>query len=88
MQQVQKLSTALEGLIRTIEDSSEPEEVKRPLIEVVADSQAEIEKTKPNSVKLKGLLGGLAITVQTLGSLGAAWEMVKAAASAAGIILP
>ncbi len=56
------------------------------LIAVVADAKTEAEASKPNKLKLASLLNGAATGVQVLGSAPTAWELVKAAGKAVGLL--
>lgn len=56
------------------------------LSSVVSEAIAEAEAPKPNKIKLSGLLNGTATGVQALGSVPAAWELVKAAGKAIGLM--
>lgn len=64
--------------------SSTKEETKEMIYEV----KAEVEKPKPNGIKLRSLLFGIGTTVQSLASMKPAYEALKTAASAIGIHLP
>jgi hypothetical protein len=64
--------------------SSAKEETK----ELIDKVKSEVEKPKPNGIKLGSLLLGIANTVQSLASMKPAYEALKTAASAIGIHLP
>jgi hypothetical protein len=55
------------------------------LTEIVDDAETEMNKGKPNLAKLKGLLSGIASTVQTVAAAQPAYEAVKAALSVLGL---
>jgi hypothetical protein len=54
---------------------------------MVADSKAELAKPTPNKSKLAALLGGVAVTIQTVASLRPAYDAVKGALALLGIRL-
>jgi hypothetical protein len=56
--------------------------------ELVTESSQELEKDKPNSLKVRGLLSGIAASIQTTASLKPAYESLKVAAGFIGISLP
>jgi hypothetical protein len=56
--------------------------------ELIYEVKSEVEKPKPNGIKLRYLLFGIATTVQSLASMKPAYEALKTAASAMGIHLP
>jgi hypothetical protein len=58
------------------------------LVEVMEDVRAEIAKPQPNGVRVKSLLTGLALSIQTAGALKAAYDALKTALLALGITLP
>ena len=55
---------------------------------LVSEAEAEIQEAQPNLVKLRGMLSGIAATVQTLGASRAAMEALKAAGALVGLALP
>lgn len=55
---------------------------------LVGEAEAEIQESQPNLVKLRGMLSGIAATVQTLGASRAALEALKAAGALLGLDLP
>ncbi|MDO8271263.1 MAG: hypothetical protein Q7U82_04980 [Gammaproteobacteria bacterium] len=61
---------------------------KDEVIELVAESEQELKKDKPNFTKLKGALAAIAGTVQTTASLKPAYEALKVASGLIGINLP
>lgn len=54
---------------------------------LVTEAEEEIEADQPNHVKLRGMLSGIAATIQTLGSAGNALEALKAAGALLGLSL-
>ena len=61
---------------------------REQIAEVVTDLKDEIQKEKPNAVKLRGGLSALATTIQTMGSAKGAYELLKAGATLFGLHLP
>ncbi len=55
---------------------------------MIADSKAELTKPNPNLTKLGSILMGAAATIQTAGSLTAAYAVLKGALAMVGITLP
>jgi len=67
------------------------EELKRQataadLTGVIVKAKAEARSSRPNKFKLASLPGGAATGVQVLRSMPAAWELVRAAAKAIGLM--
>lgn len=62
------------------------QQAEADLTSLVADAKAEAEAPKPNKLKLASLLGGAATGVQVLGSVPTAWELVKSAGKALGLM--
>jgi hypothetical protein len=68
--------------------------VERPSLEhtqaaeLVREAQAELLQSNPNMLRVRGVLFGIATTVQTLGSAAAAYQLLRAAAAAVGMQLP
>lgn len=58
------------------------------VVELVTEAKAEVGKGQPNALKLRTLLGGIGMTIQTLGSAGAAYLLLKGAAALIGVHLP
>jgi hypothetical protein len=56
--------------------------------DVIREVQAELAGTQPNVHKIRGLLPAIAITIQTLGSAGPAYGLLKAAAALIGLHFP
>jgi hypothetical protein len=61
-------------------------EQREQATELVTDVIAAVKAEKTNGAKVAGLLGGLATSVQTVASLRGAWEMVRTAAIAVGLL--
>lgn len=57
-------------------------------LELIADVEHEIKRDKPNSLKIRGALQGLAITVQTISAAPQAYQLLKGAAALLGLQLP
>ncbi|AMR80497.1 hypothetical protein A2G96_21870 [Cupriavidus nantongensis] len=86
--QLAGLKSALEAVLAELTKANLPEDEREEAKELVRTTIAETEKQKPNKLSLKSLLGGIATTMQTLGSTSDAYTAVKAAATVAGITLP
>ena len=56
--------------------------------ELVAEATAEAQKEQPNALKLRAVLGGIGMTIMTLGSAHEAYNLLKAAAALIGLRLP
>lgn len=83
-----RLVEALRRLREELGRNSEASEEQREQgTELVTDVMAAVTAEKPNGPKISGLLGGLASTVQTVASLRGAWEFVRDAATAIGIMV-
>lgn len=84
--QIQK---ALEEIISQL---SQPEvetpSPKDELIEVVQESQVEVQKEKPNVTRLRSLLTTVGTSIQVVSSLKPAYETLKQALTFLGISLP
>lgn len=61
---------------------------KGELLEVVQDSQVELQKEKPDVTRLKSLLTGIGTSIQMVSSLNPAYETLKHALTFIGISLP
>lgn len=61
---------------------------KGELLEVVQESQVELQKEKPNVTRLKSLLTGVGTSIQVVSSLKPAYETLKQALTFIGISLP
>jgi hypothetical protein len=82
-----KLVEALEALRNEVERNPEATaDQKEQATELATDVIAAVKAEKTNGAKVAGLLGGLATTVQTVASLRGAWEMVRTAAIAVGLL--
>lgn len=82
-----RLVVALEGLRQAIHQSTEvTSEQREHGTELIGDVIKSVTAEKPNVPKVAGLMGGLATTVQTVASLRGAWDFVRDAAVALGIL--
>ena len=61
---------------------------KGELIEVIQESQTEIQKAKPNVTRLRSLLTTIGTSIQVVSSLKPAYETLKQALTFLGISLP
>lgn len=60
----------------------------KEVVEVIADVRNEVQRPRPNRLRLTQLASGLATTIQTLGSMRPAYDLLKAALAPLGILLP
>lgn len=82
-----RLVETLEALQSEIQRNPEATtEQREQATELTTDVITAVKAEKPNGAKVAGLLGGLATTVQTVASLRGAWEMVRTAAIAVGLL--
>ena len=86
--QLAGLKSALEAVLIELAKANLPADEREDAEELVQTIIAEVQKEKPNKLSLKSLLGGVATTIQTLGSTSEAYTALKAAATVAGITLP
>jgi hypothetical protein len=85
----QELLNALDIVLKAITDGSEFNgHIKDETKDIIEETKFEVEKQKPNGIKVTSLLFGLATTVQSIASMKPAYEALKTAASAIGIYLP
>ncbi|MEZ0330382.1 MAG: hypothetical protein ACAH07_02535, partial [Methylophilaceae bacterium] len=85
--QLAGLKAALEAVHVELTKANLSDDV-REAKELVQITIAEVDKDEPNKFSLKSLIIGVATTIQTLGSTGEAYNLLKLAASAAGILIP
>lgn len=84
-----QIRKALEEIISTLTRSEvQTPSPKAELIEVVQESQLEIQKEKPNVTRLKSLLTTVGTSIQVVSSLKPAYETLKQALTFLGISLP
>jgi hypothetical protein len=76
--------TRIESLLPAIDDES----LRPRLQELVRAGREEGRRPTPDGNRLRGILGGIATAVQTLGSAAPAYQFVKAALLPHGLILP
>ena len=83
-----QLAEALRAARASLESDPSPESQERSqALSLVTEAEEEIEANQPNHVKLRGMLSGIAATVQTLGSAREALEALKAAGALLGLSL-
>lgn len=83
-----RLVEALDALRQSLQANAEATPEQRAQgDELSGDLIAAVKADKPNGPKIAGLFGGLATTLQTVASLRPAWELVRDAAIAAGILI-
>ena len=77
-------------LVKAAADSVEslPGCQKEEFVELVVEAETEVKKERPNRLKLGTALTGIATTIQTVGSMSAAYEVLKRALMFCGINLP
>lgn len=84
-----QIRKALEEIKLTLNQSEvETPLPKGELIEVVQESQEELQKEKPNVTRLRSLLTTVGTSIQVVSSLGAAYGTLKQALTFLGISLP
>ena len=72
----------------SLESDPGPESMERSqALSLVSEAEEEIEQGQPNHMKLRGMISGIAATVQTLGSARDAVEALKAAGALLGLSL-
>jgi hypothetical protein len=74
------------ALLQEIDDATAPE--KQDVLQVMSDAETELSKEAPNKTKLRGLLMGAAITIQTIPAMQPAYQAIKAAVLQIGFHLP
>ena len=83
-----QLAEALRAARTSLERDPSPESQERSqALLLVDEAELEIETDQPNHLKLRGMLSGIAATVQTLGSAREALEALKAAGALLGLSL-
>jgi len=82
---VQALEHVRQDLIRVTEVAGFS---RQEVVELVDDARTELEKSRPNGLRLTNILTGIATTIQTAGSLQPAYQALKAALLPLGIFLP
>jgi hypothetical protein len=76
----------LERLVTTIQDAGGMD--RKETVALIAQVREEASKPQPDRERLAALGAGLATAIQTVGSLQAAWSVVKVGLSALGVNLP
>lgn len=56
--------------------------------ELVAEVKAELQKPAPNGLRVRSALSGIGMAIQTLGSMAAAYNLLKGAAILVGTVIP
>jgi hypothetical protein len=86
--QLEVLRTAFNAAIAALSANSSIDAIqKREVIEVAEDAVKELGSESPNKTRLRTALSAVAQTVQTLGSAGAAWELLRRAGAILGLSL-
>jgi hypothetical protein len=87
--QRQTIAGALTAVQEVVARAPELEPAQRAqVVELVTEAKSEVEKDKPNSFRLRGVLSGIGMAVQTLGSAREAYHLLKGAAALIGLNLP
>jgi hypothetical protein len=85
----QVLLQALDSVDGAIARAPELDEALRvEAAELVTEAKMEVERAIPNQLRLRSMLGGLATTIQTVGSASAAYQALKGAAALLNVHLP
>jgi len=83
------LAAALTALMEQLKNANDLDTSTKQNVEVlVQESQAELHKEKPALARLSAFLSGTAGTIQTVGSLQPAYQVLKTALIPLGILLP
>ncbi|WP_455917602.1 hypothetical protein [Pseudomonas cerasi] len=86
--QLHELKSALQAVLIELNASKHSEHHKDDAKAIVENTLDEIDKPKPSKLTLQALLGGMATSIQTLGSTSDAYKALKVASAAFGITLP
>ena len=81
---VETAMVAVEQVFEDAEDNGE----KRAAVELVQDVRRELDREEPNPHHIRGALQGIGTTIQTMGSAGGAYQLLKGAAALFGLALP
>lgn len=74
-----EVKAALDALIQAMQQAQGvPHEQRAEVVEVLEQVKAEADKDKPNKLKLGGLIGGVADTVQGIAAAPEAWATIMA----------
>ena len=85
----ERLLNALKGVEEALAHTDAlPGHPKNEIVELVQESQTEIQKEKPNTTKLKASLSTVAESIRTVASLRPAYETLKSLLIYFGINLP
>ncbi len=84
-----QLARALDGILQAIQRATDVQaKQKDDLVELVRDARGELDRSRPNGIRLSSVLQGIGFSIQTIGSVDAAYQALKTAAGAVGIQLP
>lgn len=61
---------------------------KDELLDLIEEGRAEVDKAKPNGMRLTSVFSAIATAIQTAGSLQSAYQALKAALLPLGLPLP
>ncbi|NPC55432.1 hypothetical protein [Caenimonas soli] len=73
---VQGVQAELDKIERALSLIDDSKVEKHEALEIVRDARAELQKTRPNKLKLRSLLGGLVQGVQTLDGVRSAGDFL------------
>jgi hypothetical protein len=80
------LERILEGVVGALEDVGQ--ERRDDLVELVREAREEIDRPRPNGLRLTSVLQGIGSAVQTIASVEPAYQTLKGAAALIGVHLP
>lgn len=88
-EEISEIKKALEAVKQTIEKSTSlASDERNQIFELVSDIETEIHRDRPNKLKIRGALQGIAMTIQTIAAAPEAYQLLKGAASLMGLQLP
>jgi hypothetical protein len=83
------ISDALNVVRRALAEAPDlADTIRQESLQVVDETTTELAKPAPNGLKLRAGMSAVATTIQTLGSAGAAYQVLKGAAALVGLQLP
>ena len=84
----QELYKAIDIILNAMSNANDFHSCAIKTKEMICEVRSEVEKAKPNGIRLRSLLFGIATGIQSLASMKPAYEALKAAALHIGINLP
>jgi len=85
---VAEVTSLLDKAIESVKMTATDRVLSTQAQEILGEIITEVVQPKPNSIKLKSLISGLATTIQTIGELKPAYDFIKNAALLLGVTLP